>query len=188
MNERKKGGGKEEQWVRLDGKRRRPHWGLSRGTWFGCSKHSSSSSSSPSPSTTSSLLVGGWSRMLLLLLLLLQRTTVAGCRCTREERTKAEDEQWCRRWVVDFLRSTYNEATVEETVQKGREREREEYGQATGPRPIPELPGEHPVAGASQPADSTPQKEPSRRKRPDRAAFDTLSFEPAPISSLPSLW
>ena len=127
MNGRKKGGGKEEQWVRLDGKRRRPLWGLSRGTWFGCSKHSSSSSSSSS-SSTSSVLVGGWSRMLLLLLLLLlllQRTTVAGCRCTREERTKAEDEQWCRRWVVDFLRSTYNEATAEETVRKERERERE---------------------------------------------------------------
>lgn len=60
---------------------------------------------------------GGWPRML-------QRTTVAGCRCTREERTKAEDEQ-CRRWVVDFLRSTYNEATAEETG------EREEHGQAS---------------------------------------------------------
>lgn len=31
-----------------------------------------------------------------------------------DRRTKAEDER-CRRWVVDFLRSTYNEATAEET-------------------------------------------------------------------------
>ena len=100
MNGRKKGGGKEEQWVRLDGKRRRPLWGLSRGTWFGCSKHSSSSSSSSS-SSTSSVLVGGWSRMLLLLLLLLlllQRTRlvvgVHGRRGRRPRTNSGADGGW----------------------------------------------------------------------------------------------
>ena len=42
----------------------------------------------------------------------------------REGERKAEDEQW-RRWVVDFLRSTYNEATAEETG------EREVHGHPT---------------------------------------------------------
>ena len=113
-------------------------WGLSRGTWFGCSKHSSSLQPVAAPGCCSE-----------------RRWLVAGVhgRRGRRPRTNSAGGGW-----LIFLGQRIMKPPR-------KRREREKSTDRHRPRPIPGLPGEHPVAGASQPATLLPegafQKEPS---------------------------